>query len=51
MAFTVGEKMCKVISQGTRLKIFQEEQSKVFLLGKEEWVFFFSRSFCCQYVF
>lgn len=31
--------MCKVILQGTCLKIFQEEQSKVFLLGRE--VFFF----------
>lgn len=27
--------MCKVILQGTCLKIFQEEQSKVFLLGRE----------------
>lgn len=43
--------MCKVISQGTCLKIFQEEQSKSFLLGREELFFFFSRSFYCQYVF
>lgn len=41
MAFTGGEKMCKVISQSTCLKIFQEEPSKVFLLGREG-LFFFS---------
>lgn len=41
--------MCKVISQGTCLKIFQEEQSKVFLLGREG--LFFCQSFYCQYVF
>lgn len=50
MAFTGGEKMCKVISQSTCLKIFQEEQSTVFLLGREG-LFFFSQSFYCQYVF
>lgn len=46
--------MSKVISQGTCLKIFSEEQSKVFLLGREGLLFFFSffsSSFYCQYVF
>lgn len=33
--------MRKVILQGTCLKIFQEEQSKVFLLGREGLAGFF----------
>lgn len=33
--------MCKVILQGTCLKIFQEEQRKVFFLGREGLFFFF----------
>lgn len=43
--------MCKVISQGTCLKIFPEQQSKVFLLGKEGLAFFFSWSFIVNMYF